>query len=111
MPATQQSIQECIDLCERCHRVCLETFTRHCLEAGGEHTEPDHARLMLDCIQICHTSADFMIRGSHLHHLTCAACAEVCRRCANSCEEIGEMDECVQICRQCAESCAAMSRP
>lgn len=81
----------------------------HCLVMGGKHTEPAHFRLMLNCAEICQTSANFMLSGSGLHHITCKACAEVCRLCAESCEAVGEMEECVKACRTCAESCSKMA--
>ncbi|HET6468414.1 MAG TPA: four-helix bundle copper-binding protein [Geminicoccaceae bacterium] len=102
-------LQECIDHCLACHTVCLATASRHCLEVGGRHTEPEHFRLMLACAEICRTSAAFMALGLELHRRTCAVCAEVCEQCARSCEEVGDMDECVQACRRCAESCREMA--
>ena len=33
--------------------------------------------VLLDCAEICQTSANFMLRGSPLHTNTCAACAIV----------------------------------
>lgn len=105
------SMQQCIDECTRCHAVCMEAIT-HCLEKGGRHAEPTHMRLLMDCAQICATSADFMLRGSDLHHLTCGACAEVCERCAEDCEKMADdpkMQECAEACRRCAESCSRMA--
>ena len=102
------SLNECIENCLACHRVCLDHFTNMCLEKGGEHVEKTHARLMLDCIQICATSADFMTRNSELHGYVCRACSEVCKKCAESCEKIG-MTECAEHCRKCAESCGSMA--
>ncbi|MFH5803087.1 four-helix bundle copper-binding protein [Alienimonas sp. DA493] len=102
------NMQQCIDTCQECHRTCLDHFSNVCLEKGGEHVEQTHARLMLDCIQICATCADFMIRGSELHGYVCRACSEVCKKCADSCEKVG-MTECADQCRKCAETCAAMA--
>jgi hypothetical protein len=104
-------VRECAELCEDCHRICIETAA-HCLAAGGKHSEARHVRLLLDCAEICQTSANFMARGSDLHHHTCAACAEVCDRCAESCERIGDdetMRQCADLCRRCADSCRRMS--
>lgn len=107
-------MMECIDACQTCHGVCLETI-QHCLKMGGRHAEPAHIRLLMDCVQICQTSADFMIRGSDLHAMTCGVCAEVCRRCAESCQQLagGEggdlMQRCADACRMCAESCERMA--
>jgi hypothetical protein len=36
-------------------------------------------------------------------------CAEVCKACAVSCEDIGGMQHCVELCRRCAASCGQMS--
>jgi len=108
---TGGSLQQCIEECEHCHHVCLETVT-HCLQTGGKHAEAAHIRLLLDCAEICQTSANFMLRGSDLHTRTCAACAEVCERCAESCERFGDDDKmkaCAEVCRRCAASCRAMA--
>lgn len=106
-------MQQCIQNCSDCHRVCVETVS-HCLQMGGKHASPDHITLMLDCAQICHTSADFMLRGSSRHHLTCGVCAEVCERCAEDCEKMADGDqqmlECAEICRICATSCRQMAK-
>jgi hypothetical protein len=103
------AMNECIENCLDCHKTCLQMAMNHCLETGGKHVEPAHFRLMINCAEICQTSANFMLSGSDLHHLTCGVCAEVCGRCADDCARVGDMDECVRACRQCAESCAKMA--
>ena len=107
--AMNQDMQQCIEICERCHQTCLQTAMNHCLEAGSKHVEPKHFRLMLNCAEICQTSANFMGSGSPVHKRVCEVCAEVCEACAKSCEQVGDMDECVQACRRCAESCRRMA--
>lgn len=104
-------MSKCIQECATCHATCLTTVL-HCLEKGGKHAAPNHIRLLLDCAQICQTSADFMLRGSPLHARTCGACAAVCTECASDCEQLGEdqvMRQCAEVCRRCAESCERMS--
>ena len=104
-------MDSCIRACQSCHEVCLGTI-RHCLEKGGSHAASDHIGMLQDCAQICQTSADFMLRGSHLHAHTCGACAAVCEACATHCEAMADdrmMEECAEACRRCAEECAAMS--
>lgn len=101
----------CISNCLSCSAVCLQTVT-YCLQKGGKHAALDHIRLLEDCVQICKTSADFMLRGSPLHARTCAVCAEVCERCAAECDKMGDdvvMKACADACRRCAESCRKMS--
>ena len=112
MPHTAHSdaaMEECLHECQNCASVCLRTAAIHCLETGGKHVEPVHFRTMLDCAQMCRTSAGFLLRGSELHAHTCRACAEICAACARSCEEIGDMDECVEACRRCEKSCREMA--
>jgi hypothetical protein len=112
MPAMSREMQECIDNCLDCHAVCERTIA-HCLRLGGRHAAPDHIRLLQDCSQICATSADFMLRESDLHKLTCGVCAEVCERCAEHCERMAgddeQMRECVRMCRECAATCRQMA--
>lgn len=107
-----KDMQKCIDECLNCHSVCLSTV-QHCLEMGGRHAEASHIRTLLDCAEICQTSANFMLHGSPLHTRTCAVCAEVCRACEESCRRLGDdatMRECAEACRSCAESCQRMAK-
>lgn len=104
-------MQECITNCQDCHTICLDTIS-HCLQMGGEHAEASHIRLLMDCAQICQTSADFMIRMSDVHPQTCGVCADVCERCAIDCERFGDdktMMACAEMCRKCADSCSKMA--
>jgi len=104
-------IQHCIDVCQECHEACL-ALVDHCLRKGGRHADAAHIRMLLDCAQICGTSADFMIRGSDLHPETCRACAAVCDRCAEDCTRLGDdeaMRACVDVCHRCAQSCHQMA--
>ncbi len=105
-------MQQCIDECTRCHDTCV-AMVNHCLERGGRHAAPAHITLLLDCAEICQTSANFMLRGSERHHLTCRACAEICRACAEDCERLGQSDEmmqeCAEECRRCQHSCERMA--
>lgn len=108
---TSAKMQECIQECQTCSQVCLETVT-HCLQKGGKHAQPEHIRLLLDCAEICQTSANFMIRGSDHHVQTCGVCAEVCDACAASCESFkddAEMQRCAEECRHCAQECREMA--
>jgi Domain of Unknown Function (DUF326) len=110
MSAQIHALEQCIENCLRCHRMCLEVAARH---FRGEATlEAAHLRLLLDCAEICETSASFMIRGSDLHPETCAACATICEACADECDRHGEdphMAACAEICRRCAQSCREMA--
>src|ERR1700761_8108690 len=111
MTHMNDEMRQCIDDCTTCHQVCLATL-QHCLHMGGKHADPDHVRLMADCVQICATSADFMLRGSSMHHHTCGACAEICDACSIDCDRMAddpEMRKCAETCRRCAQSCHRMA--
>src|SRR3954468_537470 len=101
----------CIEACTYCHAVCWHTF-EHCLNKGGRHADAAHIRHLVDCAQICATSADFMNRGSHLHTEICRACAAVCEHCAQSCLKMDDdehMHRCVEACQKCAAMCQEMA--
>ena len=113
---TQQlsaEMQQCIQNCLDCHAICVTTMT-HCLQMGGKHAEPQHIKLLMDCAEICQTSANFMLRNSNFHSLTCGVCAEICERCAEDCERMADGDSqmlaCATMCRQCAGTCHEMSQ-
>jgi hypothetical protein len=101
----------CIQNCQDCHRACLQTLT-YCMGLGGRHAMPEHLRLLMDCADICATSAAFMLRASPLHAHTCGACAPVCAACADDCAAMADdlrMKALADTCRHCAESCEAMA--
>ncbi len=104
-----EDLKSCIEICGSCRDICLNMATTHCLELGGKHVEPGHLRLMLDCVDICATAVNFMLRNSPRHKLTCGVCAEVCKACADDCERIGNMETCAEACRRCAEHCRKMA--
>lgn len=109
MSHLSSDMNACIDECLRCYRTCLSAAMGHCLESGGKHTEKAHFTLMMACVEICRTSAHFMLLGSEHHRHLCGECAEICLQCADDCERIGDMDECVAACRRCADSCRKMA--
>ena len=111
MEEVSAQMQRCIKNCSDCHDICRDTVT-HCLERGGDHARPAHIWLLMDCAEICQTSAHFMMHNSEFHHATCAACAEVCERCAEDCASFSEdrmMQACSDMCRRCADSCRQMA--
>ena len=106
------AMEQAIENCTNCHRICLETAARHFAGESAPKLDERLVRLLLDCADICRTSADFMIRGSDQHRHTCRACAAICAQCADECDRQGEdpyLAACAEICRRCAASCAEMA--
>ena len=105
-----EEMQRCIDECESCRDVCLLAVT-YCLAQGGRHASASHIVTLLDCVDMCGTSANFMLRDSTMSRRTCETCAETCDACAKSCEGFPDDDtmrRCAEECRRCAESCRMM---
>ncbi|MHB0859393.1 MAG: four-helix bundle copper-binding protein [Anaerolineae bacterium] len=107
--ARSAEMEECIRNCTDCHSICLETIS-YCLQMSGEHAEPAHIRVLMDCAEICQTSANFMLRESTFHGLTCGVCAQVCEQCATSCARFddAQLTACAEMCQRCAASCHTM---
>ncbi len=108
---TMATMSECIDNCLDCHRICLETLG-YALRQPAKPVLEAHLGLLVDCEQICQTSADFMLRSSELHQHTCKVCAEICSHCAELCSSFSndrQMQACEDACRRCAEACQQMA--
>jgi len=100
----------CIDICLKSHRMCLET-ARYCTEKGGAHVAPAHLALLLDCAEICQTTANSLLRRSPQHGVICGACAQLCEACAKDCDTFAgdeQMARCAMTCRECARDCRDM---
>jgi uncharacterized protein YggL (DUF469 family) len=101
-----RELQQCIAECLACYQACHATV-RHCLELGGSHAEAEHITLLLDCAQVCQTSAELMLHGSDMHRQACVLCAEFCRSCEESCRALAHDDEMMRYCADACQSCAA----
>jgi hypothetical protein len=105
-----QELQNCIDSCLECHRMC-EQLLPYCLDLGGRHASRAHIQLLANCADITRTAAHFMMWESEAHTKLCAVCADVCTDCSVSFEELGDnelMRNCAKICQECAFTCKQM---
>lgn len=105
-------MQECIEECLNCHAVCTMTL-QHCIASGGDITEVNLVGLLLDCAELCQTSANYMLRGSPYHVITCAAAAELCRACEEACRAVSndeQLTHCADVCAACADVCDRMAQ-
>lgn len=103
-------IERALDECTRCHQICL-TGAGHVLRQGGELADAHHIRLLSDCVELCETTSNFMLRGSPFAAQAAGLCAEICRQCADELD--GNRDpaiqKCAHACRDCAEACEAVA--
>jgi hypothetical protein len=77
---------------------------------GGAYAAPAHIELLLNCAELCQTTANFMLRSAAAHQSVWSACAELCLRCAEDCARFDDdlMRACAAACRRCAEFCQLM---
>lgn len=105
-------MQNCIDNCNKCAKICLETLT-YCLKQGGKHAEEKHIQSLLSCIEACKLSENYMLRQSNLHMEACKLCAKACQECLATCKAIDAKDEqmnkCIEQCNICMETCKKMA--
>jgi hypothetical protein len=110
MSPFSSQIEDCVTHLLDCHKLCLSAAMTHDLEGEGAVRRPQHLRLLLDCAQLCMTTADALLRKSQFHAQLCALCTDVCETCARECEALQGMNACVATCRDCAESCRVAAR-
>jgi hypothetical protein len=99
-------LDDCIQDCLDCHRVCLETVTH--LSAAGRRVDPAHIRVLWSTAELVRASAGLLRAPGVDHGAAVAACADVCDRSAGYCEEYpddAQMAACAAACRRCAEAC------
>ena len=107
----EMSMEDCITLCMTSHRSCLQT-AQHCIEKTDRNIPASHIATLLDCAELCLTTAHSMLRHSPQHMVLCDACARICDACATSCERFPAdkvMADCAKQCRTCAEACRHMA--
>jgi hypothetical protein len=99
-------MEECIENCMNCFRMCTETAI-HSLNTE----QAEHVVMLLDCAEICNLSAAFMMRNSERHKATCQACATICNEAAEIFEDSEDMQyqNAAAIMRKCADSCTMMA--
>ncbi len=102
-----KEIQECMLKCLDCRTMCLK-LVEHYLRLEGAKSDGPDIRLLLNCSEICATTARFMLRGSEFCQRLSLLCAEVCKRCARQWSLLRD-DALIEGCwlswSQCAECC------
>ncbi len=99
--------QRAIEDVNECALVCVETVA-YCLRMGGEHADPDHITVLMDCGEVCTLASSYVLRRSEFAARVLGLTADVCERCAESCERFSDdewMMDCAESCRNCAQSC------
>jgi hypothetical protein len=103
--------KDCIEACLRCAAIC-----NHC---ASSCTQEDDVKMMARCIQldmecaaICYAAVQLMSMGSERAMEMCRLCADICEECGNECGKHKKMQhcqECAEACHRCAEECRRMA--
>lgn len=106
----ESDMERCIDDCTVMHQVAL-TASGHALRHGGGENTNHIIRVLSDCVEMCQTAANFMLRGSPNHKKVCGLNGEICREVAEACSSFDDdvMKKVVESATRCAESCEAMA--
>ena len=107
--ALDQKMKDFVKGVSECAEVCLYTHA-YCMRQGGEHAESMHMNVMMDCDKICDTTAKYGLRESENLDQLARVCGDICRQCAESCEQDQfaddeKMQTCAETCRECQEMC------
>src|SRR3546814_20912787 len=65
------TLDECVDSCIASHRMCLETALYCTAQGAPAHIEATHIALLLDCAELCQTTANSMLRRPPQTALLC----------------------------------------
>ena len=118
LPSMDMSADTVADLrraflaCLRAHETCEDAVT-HALRDGGRAAEDQRVSALLDCADVCRTTARHLRHGSPLLRGTASVCAELCDRAAEACAPLAESDPamatCLDACRRCAAWCRRLA--
>lgn len=108
---TQAGAKVSANICLTTQRICLNT-ARYCTEMGGEYSQRQFIRLLLDTAALCHTTMDTIYRTNWIRAHATSACAAMCARVAEACDNFPgdeQMIRCAHLCRDCVKFCVEVN--
>lgn len=110
MAGNYHQFQSCIEACLRCSAICNHCASE-CLKEQDVKMMARCIQLDLECAAICQAAAQLMSLGSSRAEDVCRLCAEFCEECGNECakHDMVHCKECAEICFRCAEECRKMA--
>jgi hypothetical protein len=99
------STQSCMEACTQCHQTLMHTVMQYSLPHDTTQFDIELFRLMMNCAELCQTTANFQLSDSKFCRQVATLNAQLCEECAAGCERRGDLEDCVQACRECAECC------
>jgi len=109
---TQQKYQLCIDACSACAVECAKC-ANELLSEKDVRLLARSIKLHQDCTSLCFLAMEAMSGGSEYIKQITRLCAEISNDCADECAKnasMGHCDRCTEVCRACAEACENISQ-
>lgn len=107
-------VARCVEACLQCRGACTSCADA-CLNEPQVEMLRHCIRLNLDCAAVCDALARVLARNSEASHWRDSllqACAQICRACAEMCEqhadELRHCRVCAEVCRECQRACEAL---
>lgn len=100
-PSQAETKEACgAKMCKECISLCTKQLASF-KKKGGKYATAERIQLMNDCIAACKK------REKDSSAEAAKACADICNKCAASCEELRDPDlnECINSCKRCAQVC------
>ena len=108
----QRRMEECRKACHHCALACTQAL-RFLMHDGTDPMDT-HVWLSLQvCADLCELSAKTLALGSDLHFHLCGACVSVATVCADEVDRQPPNEvlrNCSEMCRRCADSCEEMAK-
>jgi hypothetical protein len=103
-------VDDCLEACLECHRICLETVSY--LTTAAHAVGAEDMRLLFNTAEVCGTNASLLRAGGDRHGAASLACAELCEQAARYCDGRGadpRLQACAAACQRCAVACRGIA--
>jgi hypothetical protein len=99
--------QDIITLLQGCHNECRRMFMECAPKESGHNLSFLHLKRLQACIEICGSTAEYLLKDGVMAYRLCEITARICEQCADSCDKMEDayFQECAELCRETAEAC------
>ena len=99
--------QNTVRLLQECHNMCRRMFMEYAPKESGRNLPYLHLKRLQACIEICGSTASYLLKDGVMAHRLCEITARICEQCADFCEKLEGEDfqHCAALCRETAEAC------
>ncbi len=105
-----RTYKSCIEACLKCAAICNHCASS-CIQEEDVKMMAKCIQLDMECAALCYAAAQLMSLGSSKANEICKLCADLCEQCGAECgkHQTEHCKECADACKQCAEECRKMA--